>query len=95
MSTEVIVALITGAFTFAGVVLTVYYGNKKTVMQIQAQAEQTRQKNLAQAEITREKIAQLEKKQDKHNSVIERMYKVEQHLTDIDQRVCNLEDRVN
>ena len=58
MSAEIIVAIITGICTLAGVVITVYFGNSKTLY----------------------RISQLEKKQDKHNTLIERMYKVEDRL---------------
>ena len=73
MTEGIIVALITGAFTFAGVVLTVYFGNKKTAMKIKEQAD-----------LTRYRIDQLEKKQDKHNSLIERMFKLEQRVDDLE-----------
>ena len=55
MSDIVIVALITGAFSFLGS----WFINNKTLAVLQ------------------EKIGQLEKKQDKHNQLIERMYKLE------------------
>lgn len=66
---EIIVAVITGAFTFAGVILTVIYGNKKTEKNIKAQTD-----------LTLYRIDQLEKKQDKHNTLIERMYAVEEKI---------------
>ena len=82
MNAEIIVALVTGAFTFAGVVMTVWAGNKKTSAQIKAQTD-----------VTLYRIEQLEKKQDKHNTLIERMYKAEDKINLIDQRVGNLEHK--
>lgn len=38
------------------------------------------------------RIEQLEKKQDKHNEVIERMYKVEKDIAVLDERVTDLEN---
>ncbi len=76
MSTEIIVALVTGAFTFAGVILTVWAGNKKTAAQIKTQTD-----------LTIYRIEQLEKKQDKHNTLIERMYKAEDKITLLEERV--------
>lgn len=58
--------LITAAFTLAGVVITVVAGNKSTAKQIKAQSD-----------LTLYRIEQLETKQDKHNTLIERMYAVE------------------
>lgn len=63
--TEIAVALI----TLAGVILTVLYGNKKTANTVKTQID-----------LTLYRIEQLEKKQDKHNGVIERMYKVEEDV---------------
>ena len=75
MSTEIIVALITSAFTLIGVVVTVVAGNKKNREQIKEQTN-----------LTLYRIEQLEKKQDKHNSLIERMYKLEQRVDDLEKR---------
>lgn len=75
MGGEVIVALVTGIFTFAGVVITVISGNKKTGKQIEEQSK-----------LTLYRIEQLEKKQDKHNTLIERMYKAEDKLNVLDER---------
>ena len=75
MSVEVIVALVTGAFTFAGVVITVIAGNKRTSQQIKEQSD-----------VTLYRIEQLEKKQDKHNTLIERMYAVEDKVSLLEER---------
>ena len=84
MDTGIIVALITGAFTFAGVLITQIAGNKKTSEQVKAQAE-----------MTRYRIDQLEKKQDKHNTLIERMYNVEERVGVLEQRVTLLHSNDN
>lgn len=74
--TEIIIAIITSLFTFAGVVITVMAGNKRT------------EKNLKeQSQLTLYRIEQLEKKQDQHNNLIIRMYEVEKRLDVIDERV--------
>ena len=67
--TAIYVAIITGVFTFAGTLITVIYGNKKT--------EKTTK---AQTDLTLYRIGELEKKQDKHNTLIERMYAVEEKI---------------
>lgn len=82
MSTEIIVALITSAFTLIGVVVTVIAGNKKTSQQLKEQSD-----------VTIYRIEQLEKKQDKHNTLIERMYKAEDRMNLLEQRVDNLESK--
>ena len=65
MSAEIIVAIISGICTLAGVVLTVWAGNSKTIYRIE----------------------QLEKKQDKHNSLIERVYLLEKHEAVVDEEI--------
>lgn len=67
---EIIVALISGVLTFAGVVITVISGNRKTRVQIEEQSK-----------LTIYRIEQLEKKQDKHNTLIERMFKAEERIS--------------
>ena len=59
MSAEIWVAIITSVFTLAGVIITVAFGNSKTIYRIE----------------------QLEKKQDKHNTLVERMYRLEDRVT--------------
>lgn len=83
MSPEVIVALITGAFTLAGVVATVISGNKKTQAQIKATSE-----------LTQYRIGELEKKQDKHNGMIERMYQAEKDINLLKEQHSENERRI-
>lgn len=66
---EIIVAIVTGIFTLAGVIITVFYGNKKTTASVKQQTD-----------LTLYRIEQLEKKQDKHNTLIERMYHAEEKI---------------
>lgn len=75
MNSEIIVAIITGVFTFAGVVITVWAGTKKTDKNIKAQTD-----------LTLYRIEQLERKQDKHNTLIERMYKAEEKIDILTER---------
>lgn len=62
MSDAIIVALITGAFSFLGV----YFSNRKSQGLIAYRLEQ------------------LEHKQSLHNNMIERMYKVEGRVTELE-----------
>lgn len=83
MSVEVIVALITGVFTLAGVVATVISGNRKTQAQIKATSE-----------LTQYRIGELEKKQDKHNGMIERMYQAEKDINLLKEQHSENERRI-
>lgn len=80
MDSGAIVAIITGAFTLIGVIVTVIASNKNTIEQMK---EQTK--------LTLYRIEQLEKKQDKHNTLIERMYQAEDNINVLDKRVEFLE----
>ena len=64
MMDAILVAIITGAFTLAGTVISNLVTHSKTIYRIE----------------------QLEKKQDKHNSLIERMYAVEKSVELLDER---------
>lgn len=84
MTTEVIVAIVTGIFTLAGVIATVISGNRKTQAQIKATSE-----------LTQYRIAELEKKQDKHNGLIERMYQVEKDVKLLDEKQKEADRRID
>lgn len=72
---EIIVTVISCVFTLAGVIITVISGNKATERHVKEQTE-----------LTLYRIDQLEKKQDKHNTLIERMYNVEERIGLIEER---------
>ncbi len=44
--------------------------------------------------LTAYRIEQLEKKVDKHNSVIERVFKLEEHDAVMDERISNMEKEI-
>lgn len=69
MTEGVIIAIITAGLSLVGVVVTAIYGNNKTAKTVKAQTD-----------LTLYRISELEKKQDKHNTLIERMYKVEEDV---------------
>lgn len=82
--TQIIVALISGILTLAGVVITVIAGNKNTAKQLKEQSA-----------LTLYRIEQLEKKQDKHNTLIERMYEAEEEIKVINERVKVANHRID
>ena len=50
---------------------------------------------MASNKLTVYRIEQLEKKVDKHNSVIERTYKIEEHLTLHDEKIAVANHRID
>ena len=73
MSNIIIVALITGTFSFMGSWLI----NNKTLAVLQ------------------EKIGQLEKKQDKHNKLIQRMYNLEKNVDIAFEKIKENQEDIN
>ena len=71
MTESIIVALITGLLSLAGV----YLANRKS------------------SALIAYRIEQLEHKQDVHNGMIERMYKVEGRVTEIEHDIRDLKNR--
>lgn len=65
---EILTSLITGGLALIGVVITTYFGNKKTEAQMKQQTD-----------LTLYRIDELEKKVEKHNNVIERVYALEKN----------------
>ena len=76
MSEAILVALITGAVSLIGTVLTILQTSKKTTQSFQ----------IAQA-VMNEKIEQLRKSVDKHNNFAERLPRLEQRVEDLEKSI--------
>lgn len=76
---EIIISLI----GLIGTIVTVWCGNKKTEKSVKQSTD-----------LTLYRIDQLEKKQDKHNTLIERMYKVEDRLNVHDEQIKAANHRI-
>lgn len=79
MDASIIVAIVSGAFTFLGVVVTVCIGNHKQKENIKEQTN-----------LTLYRISQLEEKQNKHNNIIERTYELEGAVRELQHEVKDL-----
>ena len=79
MSVEIIVAIITSVFTFLGVVFSVRAGNKKTAKEVKGQTD-----------LTIYRINELEKKQNVHNNLIERTFRLEGKVEELQHDVRDL-----
>ena len=80
MSNEIMVAIITGLFTFAGVVVTNIVSNKKVQYQLHEQQK-----------ITDVKLEQLTEEVKKHNNFAERVPVIEEQIKVINHRIDDLE----
>ena len=90
MTSEMIVALITGGLSLLGVVLTNIASNKKVQNSIETHQA-----------VTDEQLKDLTRQVEKHNSVIERTYIVEQRLEVLTEkqktanhRIADLEEEI-
>ncbi len=86
-------SFITGAFAFLGVVFTARKNREKTIEEMKSTQE--KQNIIVEAQISEIKkdINRLEEKQDKHNGLIERVYKLEQTDAVIIQRLNDMDGK--
>lgn len=82
MSDAVIVAIISGVLTLAGVIITVWAGMRKQA-----------QNAAIQQAITDTKVEELTREVRKHNGLIERMYVVEEKVKVANHRIDDLEEK--
>lgn len=73
--TDVLVSIITGALTLVGVIVTNIGSNRKMEHQLEVSMA-----------VTNTKLEDLTKQVEKHNQVIERTYKLEQAVEDLQRR---------
>lgn len=77
------VAVISGGFSFLGVYLSVKSSHDQIISDIKTEQG----KFTMQIEGIKKDIIRLEEKQDKHNAVIERTFKLEQKVDDMEKRI--------
>lgn len=92
MSDAVLVALISGTLSLAGVIVTVVVGNKKTTKQVtdQVTSQVTHKLEIQQA-VTDTKIEELTREVRLHNGFAQRMPVVEEQIKVINHRLSDLE----
>lgn len=80
---SIIVALITGGLSFIGIIYTSKQQHSITIEEVKNEVS-----------LIKKDIKNLEEKQDKHNSLIERVYDIEAALRVMDNREKVTEDRI-
>lgn len=75
MDPAIVVSIITGVLSLAGVIITNVNSNRKIERQLEVSMA-----------ITNTKLEDLTKQVEKHNQVIERTYKLEQAVVDLQRR---------
>ena len=84
---SIVVAVISGLFSYLGVTTSSKAAHDLTMLELRK--EQQSQKELLTEKIggIKEDIKRLEVKQDKHNAVIERTFKLEQKVEDLEKQI--------
>ena len=84
---SIVVALITGGFSYLGVSKTVRASHDKMLNDLKSEQNMFALNTSNQIQQIQKDIQRLEEKQDKHNAVIERTYKLEQKVEDLEKRM--------
>lgn len=88
---SILVAIIGGIFSYLGVSKTAKASHDESMMEIKIEQEKQTVKIHEQINSIKEDISRLETKQDKHNSIIERTFKLEQQVDDLEKRINRTE----
>lgn len=83
----VLVAVITGGFSYLGVYKSVKSSHDQMLSDLKNEQQKLTLNTEHQINTIKEDIIRLEIKQDKHNSVIERTFKLEQKVEDLEKRI--------
>ena len=95
MLETIISSVITGSLALLGVVITSRAQHDKTMAEITKQNAVSFEKFNGEMNLIKNDIKNLEKKQDKHNNLIERMYAVEKAVEVIQERQKTANHRID
>ena len=94
MSDALIAAVVTAVFSLIGTVITVLAANTRTLAALDKKSELSDAKLEAELKkhqaVTDTKIEELTRKVEKHNNLIERMYKVEGQMAEVQHYIRDL-----
>ena len=86
MNTAIIVAIITGAISLTGTIITVVMANKQTLAALSEQSKLADADIKGKIGVIEAEIKDLSKKVEKHNSVLERTYNLETRVTVLEKK---------
>lgn len=81
MDTAVLVAIITGAISLVGTIITVTMANKQTLATLSEQSKLADENIKGKIGVIETKIEALSDKVDKHNQMVERTYNLESRVS--------------
>lgn len=82
------VTIVVALIGLAGTIVTVIWGNKKNAEAVKAQVKE-------QSDVTLYRIDQLEEKVNKHNNLIDRMYKLEGRVKVDEEKLNATNERID
>lgn len=86
VDSSIVVAIITGIITLIGTIVTVITTNRQTVAALSEQSKIADEKINSRIGIIETKVDTLSDQVKKHNSLIERMYKVEERVSILEKK---------
>lgn len=86
MDTPVLVAIITGAISLVGTIITVLTANRQTLAALSEQSKLADADIKGKINVIETEIKDLSKKVEKHNSVLERTYNLETRVTVLEKK---------
>lgn len=86
MDTSILVAIITGAISLTGTIITVVMANRQTLAALSEQSKLADADIKGKINVIETEIKDLSKKVEKHNSVLERTYNLETRVTVLEQK---------
>lgn len=81
MDSAIMVAIITGAISLLGTIITVTMANKQTLATLSEQSKLADENIKGKIGVLEEKIDTLSKRVEKHNSMVERTYDLESRVS--------------
>lgn len=97
MSEAVIVAIVTAGLSLIGTIITVLVANRQTLAALDKKSELSDVKIKAELELHQAvvdtKIDELSRKMEKHNQLIERTYKLEGEMAEVQHDIRDLKER--
>lgn len=91
---EILVAIITGAVSLIGTVITVLLANKSTIAAMDKQSAVTDEAIKGQIGVIRQEIKALSDRVDKHNNLVERTYNLESRMDVADEKIKVANNRI-
>lgn len=95
MSDAVIVALVSGALTLLGTVITVVLSHKSTIATLEKNSELADQQIKGEIGVVNEKIEELSRRVEKHNNMVERTYELERRADVAEEKIKVANHRID